>query len=151
MIYLAEKAGELVPTETKARGRVSQWLLFQVGGVGPMMGQASGFYRYSPEKYQPVIDRYQNESPHSCEIVDRQLKSSERLAENYSIADIANWCWIRCYQCSGFSIDSLNDLKRWLNATDNRKACQKCIHIPPKEEEVSDLVRAEKISRFVQI
>ncbi len=149
MVYLAEKAGKLIPTETKARSRVIQWLMFQMGGVGPMMGQANVFYRYFSEKYQPAIDRYQNESRRLCEVVDHQLKSSEWLAEDYSIADIANWCWIRRYEWSGFSIDGLDNLKRWLNAMEHRKACQKGINIPPKEEDVSDVVRAKKIAKFV--
>lgn len=149
MIYLAEKAGKLIPTESKARSLVMQWLMFQMGGVGPMMGQANVFYRYFSEKYQPAIDRYQNESRRLCEVVDHQLKSSEWLTENYSIADIANWCWIRSYEWSGFSIDGLDNLKRWLNAMDNRKACRKGINIPPKEEDVSDVVRAKKITKFV--
>jgi len=150
MIYLADKAGKLIPTETKARSRVMQWLMFQMGGVGPMMGQANVFYRYFPEKHQPAIDRYQNESRRLFEVVDYRLKSSEWLADDYSIADIANWCWIRRYEWSGVSIDGLDNLKRWLSAMDDRSACQQGINIPPKEDTVSDIVRAEKIAKFVK-
>ena len=95
MIYLADKAGKILPTETKARSRVIKWLMFQMGGIGPMMGQANVFYRYFPEKYQPAIDRYQNESRRLCEVIDGHLADKEWLAGDYSIADIANWCWIR--------------------------------------------------------
>ncbi|MBL4602863.1 MAG: glutathione S-transferase [Emcibacteraceae bacterium] len=77
MIYLAEKAGKLMPTDRNARSRVMQWLMFQMGGVGPMMGQANVFFRYFPEKYQPAIDRYQNECRRLSEVVDCHLKSSE--------------------------------------------------------------------------
>jgi len=150
MIYLADKAGKLIPTETKARSRVIQWLMFQMGGIGPMMGQANVFYRYFPEKYQPAIDRYQNESRRLFEVVDYRLKSSEWLADDYSIADIANWCWIRRYEWSGVSIDGLDNLKRWLSAMDDRSACQQGINVPPKEDTVSDVVRAEKIAKFVK-
>ncbi|PCI53241.1 MAG: glutathione S-transferase [Alphaproteobacteria bacterium] len=150
MIYLADKAGKLIPTETKARSCVIQWLMFQMGGVGPMMGQANVFYRCFPEKYQPAIDRYQNESRRLFEVVDSRLKSSEWLADDYSIADIANWCWIRRYEWSGVSIDGLDNLKRWLSAMDDRSACQQGINVPPKEDAVSDIARAEKIARFVK-
>lgn len=150
MIYLAEKAGKLIPTDIKARSRVIQWLMFQMGGVGPMMGQANVFFRYFPEKYQPAIDRYQNECRRLSEVVDGHLKSSEWLADDYSIADIANWCWLRRYEWSGFSIDGLDNLKRWLNVMDNRAACQKGINVPPKKENDSAAVRAQKIAKFVE-
>jgi len=150
MIYLAEKAGKLIPTDIKARSRVIQWLMFQMGGVGPMMGQANVFFRYFPEKYQPAIDRYQNECRRLTEVVDGHLKSSEWLADDYSIADIANWCWLRRYEWSGFSIDGLDNLKRWLKVMDNRTACQKGINVPPKKENDSAAVRAQKIAKFVE-
>ncbi|HPF46914.1 MAG TPA: glutathione S-transferase N-terminal domain-containing protein, partial [Emcibacteraceae bacterium] len=98
MIYLADKYGKLLPSETKARSRVIQWLMFQMGGIGPMMGQANVFYRYFPEKYQPAIDRYQNESRRLFEVIDTHLKDRKWLGDDYSIADIANWCWIRSYE-----------------------------------------------------
>ena len=91
LIYLAEKAGKLLPTETKARSKVMQWLMFQMGGIGPMMGQANVFYRYWPgEKIQPAIDRYQNEGRRLFEVMETRLKDNEYLADDFSIADIAN-------------------------------------------------------------
>ena len=94
MIYLAEKTGKLMPTDAKGRSRVIQWLMFQMGGVGPMMGQASVFFRYWPEKLQPVIERYQSESARLLGVLDTQLAQNQFLAGEYSIADIANWCWV---------------------------------------------------------
>ena len=111
-----------------------QWLMFQMGGVGPMMGQANVFFRYFPEKYQPAIDRYQNECRRLSEVVDYHLKSSEWLADDYSIADIANWCWLRRYEWSGFSIDGLDNLKRWLDAMDNRALAKKVSTYRQKRE-----------------
>ena len=73
MIYLAERAGRLLPTERRARARVIEWLMFQMGGIGPMMGQANVFFRYFPEKIQPAIDRYQNESRRLFEVLDHRL------------------------------------------------------------------------------
>ena len=132
MIYLAEKAGKLLPTDVKGRSRVIQWLMFQMGGIGPMMGQANVFYRYFPEKIQPVIDRYQNESRRLCEVLDRRLGESEWLADDYSIADIANWCWVRTYKWSGLELDDLTNLKRWRDAIRERPAAQRGIEVPQR-------------------
>lgn len=115
MVYLAEKAGRLLPTDRVARARVMQWLMFQMGGVGPMMGQANVFSRYFPEKVQSAIDRYQNESRRLFEVLDRRLGESEWLADDYSIADIANFCWVRTYRWSGVSVDGLPHLRRWMD------------------------------------
>ena len=132
MIYLAEKTGRLMPSDAKGRSRVIQWLMFQMGGIGPMMGQANVFYRYFPEKFQPAIDRYQNESRRLFEVLDRRLLESEWLADDYSIADIANWCWVRTYKWSGVSRDGLENLDRWLTAMKQRPACQRGVEVPFK-------------------
>lgn len=130
MIYLAEKAGRLLPTESKARAKVMAWLMFQMGGIGPMMGQANVFFRYFPEKIPAAIDRYQNECRRLFEVLDRRLNESEWLGDDYSIADIANWCWVRTYKWSGVSRDGLENLNRWLNAMKVKPGLQKGITIP---------------------
>jgi len=130
MIYLAEKAGRLLPTDRKGRSRVIQWLMFQMGGIGPMMGQANVFYRYFPEKIQPAIDRYQNECRRLFEVLDGQLREHEWLAGDYSIADIANWAWVRTYKWSGVRVDGLEHLSRWMGAMSGRPACRKGVEVP---------------------
>ena len=135
LIYLAEKTGRLMPTDAKGRSRVLQWLMFQMGGVGPMMGQANVFFRYFPEKIQPAIDRYQNESRRLFEVMERRLSESEWLADDYSIADIANWCWVRTHKWSGVSVEGLPQLQRWLDAMRERPACQRGIAVPAKAED----------------
>ncbi|MFW6031715.1 MAG: glutathione S-transferase family protein [Myxococcota bacterium] len=130
LIYLAEKTGRLLPTDVKGRSRVIQWLMFQMGGVGPMMGQANVFYRYLEEKIPTAISRYQHETRRLFEVLDRRLAESEWLADDYSIADIANWCWVRTYKWSGVSADGLPHLKRWRDAMRNRPACQRGIQVP---------------------
>ena len=131
LIYLAEKAGKLLPTETVARSKVIQWLMFQMGGIGPMMGQANVFYRYWPgEKIQPAIDRYQNEGRRLFEVLETRLKDNEYLADDFSIADIANWCWVRIYKWSGINIDGLDGLQRWMNMMEERPACKKGVSVP---------------------
>lgn len=149
MIYLAEKTGKLLPTDEKGRSRVMQWLMFQMGGVGPMMGQANVFYRYFPEKYQPAIDRYQNESRRLLEVLDGHLAHHEWLADDYSIADIANWCWVIGYEWGGISINGLDHLQRWMNDMHNRPACAAGINIPPEEVKKDDKL-AKEIFKMVQ-
>lgn len=131
MIYLAEREGKLMGRHDKERSLVLQWLMFQMGGIGPMMGQANVFYRYFPEKIQPAIDRYQRESRRLLEVLDHQLSDHEYLAGEYSIADIANWSWARIHDWSGVSIDGLSHLKRWMAAIDARPAVQRGLKNPP--------------------
>jgi len=132
LIYLAEKTGRLLPADRKGRSRVLQWLMFQMAGVGPMMGQANVFFRYFPEKIQPAIDRYQNECRRLFEVLDRRLSESEWLADDYSIADVATWPWVRTHRWSGVNVDGLDHLKRWLGSMAARPACQKGIEVPFK-------------------
>ncbi len=151
MVYLAERAGRLLPTDVKGRSRVLQWLMFQMGGIGPMMGQANVFYRYFPEKIPAAIERYQNETRRLFEVLERRLSESEWLADEFSIADIANWCWVRTYKWSGVSADGLPNLKRWRDALRARPACQRGIAVPePLPNMEADQEQAEKFSRSVR-
>jgi GST-like protein len=134
MIYLAEKTGRLMPTDVRGRSLVIQWLMFQMGGIGPMMGQANVFFRAMEEKIQPAIDRYQNESRRLFEVLDTRLQQSEWLAGDYSIADIANWCWLRIHFWSGVSMDGLDALQRFMAAMEARPACQRGVEVPFKLE-----------------
>ena len=133
LIYLAEKTGQLMPTDAQGRSRVLQWLMFQMGGVGPMMGQANVFYRYFPEKIQPAIDRYQGECKRLFRVLDGHLAEHEYLAGGYSIADIANWAWVRTHRWSGVEIDDLPHLRRWRDAIRARPAVARGIERPPSK------------------
>jgi glutathione S-transferase/GST-like protein len=131
LIYLAEKTGSrLLPTEKKARSRVLQWLMFQMGGVGPMQGQANVFFRYAPEKIQFAIDRYQNETKRLYTVLDGQLKDHEYLAGDYSIADVATWPWVRIHAWAGVETDDLPHLTRWIEALAVRPACERGVAVP---------------------
>jgi glutathione S-transferase len=141
MIHLAEKTGRLLPTAAGPRARVLSWLMFQMGGVGPMMGQANVFARYFPEKIQPAIDRYRNETRRLFEVLDGRLQESEWLGDDFSIADIANWCWVRTYKWSGVSIEGLPGVRRWLDAMKERPACRRGIEVPVV---VPNLLKDEK-------
>ncbi|MBL8423268.1 MAG: glutathione S-transferase N-terminal domain-containing protein [Candidatus Accumulibacter phosphatis] len=131
LLYLAEKTGRLLPHDARGRSRVVQWLMFQMGGIGPMMGQANVFFRYFPEKIQPAIDRYQGECRRLFRVLDGHLRDHEYLAGDYSIADIANWAWVRTHRWSGVDIDDLPHLGRWRDQIRSRPAVQKGITAPP--------------------
>ena len=130
LIYLAEKTGRLMPTDTRGRSRVIQWVMFQMGGIGPMQGQANVFFRYFPEKIESVISRYQNETKRLYAVLDRQLEGREWIVDDYSIADIANWGWVRAYAWAGLEIDDLPNLRRWNDAMVARPACQRGVEVP---------------------
>ena len=136
MIYLAEKTGMLMPSEGKGRADVIQWLMFQMGGIGPMMGQANVFFRYFPEKIKPAIDRYQNEGRRLFEVLDKRLAESEWLADEYSIADIANWCWTRTHKWSGISVEGLEHLARWNDAMYKKPGMLEGIKVPIKVDKI---------------
>lgn len=132
MIYLAEKSGQFLPTTLTKRSQVLQWLMFQMGGVGPMMGQANVFYRYLEEKIPIAIDRYQNEVRRLFTVLDGHLAEREYLVDDYSIADMANWCWVRTYEWSGVSIEGLDNLQRWKNSIEARPAARRGVAVPTK-------------------
>jgi glutathione S-transferase/GST-like protein len=131
LIYLAEKTGRLMPSDAKGRSLVLQWLMFQMGGIGPMMGQANVFFRYFPEKIPAVIDRYQGESLRLFTVLNNHLQDHEYLAGDYSIADIANWAWVRTHKWSGVAVDELPHLQRWLRAIRARPAVLRGTLVPP--------------------
>jgi len=130
MLYLAEKTGRLIPMDVKGRSEVIQWLMFQMGGVGPMMGQANVFVRYFPEKLPGAIERYQTESRRLFEVLDKRLEGREFICDEFSLADIANWCWVRIYFWPEVSIDGLDNLENWIDRMEARPACQRGIEIP---------------------
>lgn len=145
LIYLAEKTGRLLPTERRARSRVLQWLTWQVGGLGPMMGQVNVFLRYFPVKLPEAISRYQNESRRLLEVLDAHLRDSEWLAGDYSIADIASFPWARVHDNAEISIEGLPHLARWLAAMAARPACQRGLAVPPAQAPVDPAVMAAAI------
>jgi glutathione S-transferase len=148
MIYLAEKSGKFLPTDASGRSRVIQWLMFQMGGIGPMMGQANVFYRYFPEKIQPAIDRYQTEGRRLFEVLDTHLQDNEYLAGDYSIADMANWAWVRTHNWSGISIEGLDNLSRWIGSIVERPGAQRGVKVPVDIAELMDAKRQEDADEF---
>ena len=146
LIYLAEQSGKLLPEHPDKRSVVLQWLMFQMGGIGPMQGQAHVFFRYAPEKIEYAINRYQNETFRLYKVLDDQLKEKEYLADNFSIADIATWPWVRRHKWAGVEIKKLSNLRRWMKNLENRPAFQKGIEVPYKLDRSN--ISAEKIIKM---
>ena len=132
LVYLAEKTGQLLPVEAKARSRVIQWLMFQMGGVGPMMGQANVFYRYFEEEIPAAIHRYQHEGQRLLRVLDSQLADRRYICDEYSIADIATWPWATTHNWSGIDIEGLVNLQSWLERMAERPAVAKGRNIPER-------------------
>jgi glutathione S-transferase len=140
MTYLAEKTGKLMPSDMKGRSIVMQWLMFQMGGVGPMMGQANVFTRYFPEHLPSVIERYRREGRRLFEVLDGHLAANEYLAGEYSIADIANYAWVHIHEWPGIDISGLDHLKRWMDAIAARPAVQKGLQMPARAQDQNKTV-----------
>ena len=135
LLYLAEKTGQFLPSRKhpKRRSRVVQWLMFQMGGVGPMQGQANVFFRYAPEKIPFAIQRYQNETRRLYQVLDRRLGEAEYLAGDYSVADMATWPWVSLHEWAGVSVEGLDHLQRWLTAVGERPAVKRGRAVPAAE------------------
>ena len=131
LMYLADKAGRLIPTDLKGRFAVIQWLMFQMGGIGPMQGQAVAFERYFPQDVPAARKRYKNETRRLYEVLNGHLAEHEYLADDYSIADIANWSWIKAHRWARVPVDGLDNLPRWIDAIAARPAAQRGIELPP--------------------
>lgn len=150
LLYLAEKTGQLMPQDLKGRYDVTQWLMFQMGGLGPMQGQANMFYRYFPKHIPEAIARYQNESRRLYEVMNTRLNDRDYLAVDYSIADIACWCWVHLHDWSGVSLDGLANLGAWYETIKARPAVQRGITIPHAVSFTSDVSEEKKANMIAE-
>jgi len=125
LLYLADKTGRFIPSNPRDRYTVVQWLMFQMGGVGPMLGQAHHFRQYAPEQIPYAIDRYTNEATRLYRVLDKQLGQVEYVAGDYSIADMAIFPWILPYERQGQNLADYPNLKRWFDAINERPAVQR--------------------------
>ena len=139
LIYLAETTGQLLPSDLKKRSEVIQWLMFQMGGIGPMQGQANVFFRYAPEKIPYAIERYQKETARLYRVLDQRLADEEFLAGDYSIADIATWPWVRIHAWAGVETEGMPNLRRWLDTMVARPACIKGVQVPSPTDAGQDM------------
>jgi len=145
LMYLGDKSNLFYPENPKNRSQIIQWLMFQMGGIGPMMGQANVFFRYFPEKIQPAIDRYQHEVTRLFTVLNTRLEKYEFLAGDYSIADMANWAWVRTHNWSGVEIKDLPHLTRWVETIYQRPAAKRGIEIPQRPDEKKVVESGQKI------
>ena len=122
LLYLAEKTGRFIPNNPRERYTVIQWLMFQIGGVGPMLGQAHHFRQYAPEKIPYAIERYTNETSRLYRVLDKQLSQVEYVAGDYSIADMAIYPWIVPHEKQGQNLADFPHLKRWFETVSKRSA-----------------------------
>ncbi len=129
LMYLAEKAGRLLPTATAARYRVVEWLMFQMANVGPMLGQAHHFRGYAPEKIPYAVDRYTNEARRLYGVMDKRLDGREFFADVYSIADIAIFPWLRSHERQGVDLAEYPHVKRWFEQIAARPAVQRGLEL----------------------
>jgi GST-like protein len=130
LVYLASKTGRFLPAGDREKFEVLQWLMFQMGGVGPMLGQAHHFRMYAPEKVPYAVDRYTNEARRLYGVIERRLARSKWLGgAEYSIADIATFPWLRSWQNQGVVMDEYPALKRWFDTVAERPAVQRGVKV----------------------
>lgn len=151
LIWLAEKTGKFLPVDTKGRSTVLQWLMWQMSGLGPMMGQLNVFKRYFPEHIPAAIDRFERESYRLFGVMNERLAESRYLGgDAYSIADIACWPWVRAHEWPGLTLDGHPHLKAWVNRIGEREAVKRGVQVPPRPE-LTDEARQEMVARARRI
>lgn len=130
LVYLASKTGKFLPKTDRERFEVLQWVMFQMGSVGPMLGQAHHFRLYAPEQIPYAIDRYSNEARRLYSVIDRRLARSRFLGgRDYSIADIATFPWLRSWQNQGVTLSDYPHLEKWFHGIDARPAVQRGVKV----------------------
>lgn len=129
LMYLAQKTGKFMPSDERGRYVALQWLMFQMGGVGPMLGQAHHFRIYAPEKVEYAINRYTNEAKRLYGVMDRRLSEERYFAGEYSIADMAIFPWTRSYENQGIDLADFPNVKRWFDAIDARPAVKRAVQV----------------------
>ncbi len=146
LLYLAGKTGKFIPEDVRGKYDVLQWLMFQMGGVGPMLGQAHHFRIYAPEKIEYAINRYSNEAKRLYGVIDKRLSESKYLSgADYSIADIATWPWLRSWKNQGIELSDYPKLQRWFEAIEERPAVQRAVKVLAKERPALQDDKAKEI------
>ncbi|NIA70242.1 glutathione S-transferase family protein [Pelagibius litoralis] len=130
LLYLAEKTGRLMPSDPRERHTTMQWLMWQMGGFGPMLGQAHHFRRFAPEQIPYAVDRYTNETKRLYGVLDQRLGDAEYLAGDYSVADIATYPWAARHEWQGVALEDFTNVKRWYDAIGARPAVARGMAVP---------------------
>jgi GST-like protein len=146
LLYLAGKTGKFMPDDVRGKYEVLQWVMFQMGGVGPMLGQAHHFRIYAPEKIEYAINRYTNEAKRLYGVIDKRLSESKYLGgPEYSIADIATWPWLRSWKNQGIELSDYPKLQRWFEAIEERPAVQRGVKVLANERPAVQDDKAKEI------
>ncbi|MCR9137605.1 MAG: glutathione S-transferase N-terminal domain-containing protein [Alphaproteobacteria bacterium] len=132
MIYLAEKHGAFLPTETIARAKVLEWLMWQMGGLGPMLGQAHHFVHFNPDKSDYARERYGAEAARLYGVLDSRLEGRDFIVDDYSIADMACWPWVSRHEWQDIDLKDYPNVRRWYQAIAGRDAVQRGYDVPRK-------------------
>ena len=133
LLYLAAKTGRFMPASVRGKYETLEWLMFQMGGVGPMLGQAHHFRIYAPDKIEYAVNRYTNEARRLYGVMDKRLGQTRFLAGGeYTIADIATWPWTRSYKNQGIDLDDFPNVKRWFDTIAARAAAQRGVQVLDK-------------------
>lgn len=125
LIYLAEKSGRLLPRDVRGRSEVTEWLMWQMGGLGPMLGQHGHFKLYAPEPIPYAVERYRNEAERLYRVLDCRLAGREHICDEFSIADIACWPWVITYRSQGIPLDRFPNVRRWYDHLKERPALRR--------------------------
>ena len=149
LMYLAEKAAKLWPQEMRARYDVMQWLMFQMGHIGPMLGQAHHFRIYAPEQLPYAVDRYTNEAKRLYGVMNKQLKDHAYLAGDYSIADIACYPWVRPYKNQGQDLAEFPALEAWFNRVGERPAVARAVHLGDEVRKQYNLAQDKEAQKIM--
>jgi GST-like protein len=136
LIYLADKTGKFMPKEGEKHYRVIEWLMWQMGGPGPMFGQVHHFVKYNKGKAPYAEERYLKEAHRLYGVLDGRLAEHEYVADDYSIADMAIWPWVSRYEWQTVDLNQYPNVKRWYVAIANRPAVQRGYHVPKKVQEI---------------
>ena len=136
LLYLAQKAGKLLPTDLKKGYRVMEWLMWQMGGVGPMLGQVHHFVKYNPGKAPYAEERYLKEAHRLYGVLDKRLAGREFVADDYSVADIAIWPWISRFEWQTIDMNQYANVKRWYTTIARRPAVQRGYKVPKDVGEI---------------
>lgn len=130
LLYLAQSYGALLPEDAERRWRAKEWLMWQMGGLGPMLGQAHHFLKYNPGRSEYAEQRYASEAQRLYGVLERRLEGREFVADEYSIADIAIWPWVSRYEWQGIDLDAFPNIRRWYLALADRPAVRRGYDIP---------------------
>ncbi len=136
LMYLANKTGHLMPEGGETYWRVIEWLMFQMGGVGPMLGQTHHFVKFNPGKSKYAEQRFLAENTRIYEVLDRRLAERQYLVNSYSIADVATWPWISRFEWQTMDLAAYPNLRRWYVGIAQRPAVQRGFHVPGKVQEI---------------